>query len=171
MPNAIQWKWNATTAFSCFFPFSRFRPLPLLPSFDVGQPSAAPAALPAPTLPDLSMALVPIGGQLAKVRPAVQHSLCFIGFFIALVVLQFCNLFSLCNLWFVEGDLGGFSCVAKGTRNQCHVARCMADVLGSHIFIQVQSVSDAFQLQFPHSAICASLEWELVMALVAQQGS
>lgn len=26
----------------------------------------APAALPAPTLPDLSMALVPIGGQLAK---------------------------------------------------------------------------------------------------------
>ncbi|CAK9046851.1 unnamed protein product [Durusdinium trenchii] len=27
---------------------------------------AAPAALPAPTLPDLSMALVPIGGQLAK---------------------------------------------------------------------------------------------------------
>lgn len=30
------------------------------------KPSAAPAALPAPTLPDLSMALVPIGGQLAK---------------------------------------------------------------------------------------------------------
>ncbi|CAJ1455638.1 unnamed protein product, partial [Effrenium voratum] len=28
--------------------------------------STAPAALPAPTLPDLSMALVPIGGQLAK---------------------------------------------------------------------------------------------------------
>ena len=163
------------------FPFFSVFPLPLLPSFDVGQPSAAPAALPAPTLPDLSMALVPIGGQLAKVRPAVQHSLCFIGFFIALVVLQFCNLFSqhfvgcchwdLCNLWFVEGDLGGFSCVAKGTRNQCHVARCVADVLGSHIFIQGQSVSDAFQLQFPHSAICASLEWELVMALVAQQGS
>ena len=61
--------------------------------------------------------------------------------------------------------------MAKGTRNQCHVARCMADVLGSHIFIQGQSLSDAFQLQFSHSAICASLEWELVMALVAQQGS
>lgn len=74
MPNPIQWKWNANTAFSLFF---RFHPLPLLPSFDVGQPSAAPAALPAPTLPDLSMALVPIGGQLAKVRPAVQHSLCW----------------------------------------------------------------------------------------------
>lgn len=35
------------------------------------QPSAAPAALPAPTLPDLSMALVPIGGQLAKARRAL----------------------------------------------------------------------------------------------------
>ena len=68
MPNAKLSNGNGmqTKLFS-FFPF---RPLPLLPSFDVGQPSAAPAALPAPTLPDLSMALVPIGGQLAKACPA-----------------------------------------------------------------------------------------------------
>lgn len=76
------------TELSPFFPLSPFRPLPLLPSFHVGQPSAAPAALPAPTLPDLSMALVPIGGQLAKVRPAKSLFRLFFHCFSCPAILQ-----------------------------------------------------------------------------------
>lgn len=41
-------------------------PLALTNAAEEPPKVTAPAALPAPTLPDLSMALVPIGGQLAK---------------------------------------------------------------------------------------------------------